>query len=157
MKVIEGELNAAGKKFALVVSRFNEFISKRLLEGALDCLKRHGAKEGDLAVIWVPGSFELPYLASLLAKRKEYDSIICLGTIIRGETPHFNYIATQAARAISQISLSSGIPVIFGLITADNLEQAIERSGMKKGNRGWNAALSAIEMVNLFGKIKKTK
>ncbi|MCK4244814.1 MAG: 6,7-dimethyl-8-ribityllumazine synthase [Candidatus Omnitrophica bacterium] len=155
MKVIEGELNAAGKRFALVVSRFNEFISKRLLEGALDCLRRHGAKEEDLAAIWVPGAFELPYLADLLAKRKKYDSIICLGTIIRGETPHFDYIATQVAKSINQISLSSGIPVIFGVITTDNLEQAIERAGTKKGNRGWSAAMSAIEMVNLFDKTQK--
>ena len=154
MKVIEGELNAAGKRFALVVSRFNEFISKRLLEGALDCLRRHGAAEENLAVIWVPGSFELPYLADLLAKGGKYDSIICLGTIIRGETPHFNYIATQVARSIGQISLASGIPVIFGVITAETIEQAIERAGTKRGNRGWNAALSAIEMVNLFSKIK---
>jgi len=154
MKVIEGQLNAAGKRFALVVSRFNEFISKRLLEGALDCLRRHGAAEENLAVIWVPGSFELPYLADLLAKGGKYDSIICLGTIIRGETPHFNYIATQVARSIGQISLASGIPVIFGVITAETIEQAIERAGTKRGNRGWNAALSAIEMVNLFSKIK---
>ncbi len=155
MKVIEGQLNAAGKRFALVVSRFNEFISKRLLEGALDCLKRHGAAEEDLAVIWVPGSFELPYLASLLAKRKKYDSIICLGAIIRGETPHFDYIASQVSRSINQISLLSDLPVIFGVITVETIEQAIERAGTKRGNRGWSAALSAIEMVSLVSKMQK--
>ena len=154
MKVIEGQLNAESKRFALVVSRFNEFISKRLLEGALDCLKRHGAKEEDLVTIWVPGSFELPYLASLLAKNKKYDSIICLGAVIRGDTPHFDYIATQVSRSIGQISLATGIPVIFGVITADSIEQAIERAGTKRGNRGWSAALSAIEMVSLCDKVK---
>ena len=154
MKVIEGELNAAGKRFALVVSRFNEFISKRLLEGALDCLRRHGAKEENLATIWVPGAFELPYLTSLLAKGKKYDSIICLGVIIRGETSHFNYIASQVSRAIGQISLSSGVPVVFGIVNAETIEQAIERAGAKKGNRGYNSALSAIELADLSDNMK---
>ena len=153
MKVIEGQLNAEGKKFALIVSRFNEFISKRLLEGALDCLKRHGAKDEDLATIWAPGSFELPYLANILAKKGKYDSIICLGAIIRGDTPHFDYIASQVSKSIGQISLTTNVPVIFGVITAETIEQAIERSGIKKGNRGWDAALSAIEMTNLSDKI----
>ena len=154
MKVIEGKLDAEGKRFALVVSRFNEFISKKLLEGALDCLRRHGAKEEDLSVAWVPGSFEIPYLADLLAKKNKYDSIICLGVIIRGETSHFNYIASQVSRAIGQISLSSGIPVIFGVVNAETIEQAIERAGAKKGNRGYDSALSAIEMANLSEQMK---
>ncbi len=154
MKVIEGQLNAENKKFALVVSRFNESISKRLLEGALDCLKRHGVKDEDSTTIWVPGSFELPYLANILAKKGKYDSIICLGAIIRGDTPHFDYIASQVSKSIGQISLTTGIPVIFGVVTTENIEQAIERSGTKLGNRGWDAALSAIEMANLSDKIK---
>lgn len=154
MNIIEGELNGKGKKFALVVSRFNDFISKKLLEGALDCLKRHGTEEKDIDVVWVPGSFEIPYAAGKLAKgRKKYDAILCLGAIIRGETPHFEYVASVAAKGISQIGRETNIPVIFGIITADTVEQAINRAGVKDGNKGWSSALAGIEMANLFSKL----
>ena len=153
MKVIEGELRAEGKKFALIVSRFNELISQKLLEGAIDCLKRHGAEEDNIAVIWTPGSFEIPYIANILAQKKEYDALICLGAVIRGDTPHFNYIANEVSKGIARISLEKEIPVIFGVLTTDNLEQALERAGTKAGNRGFQAALSAIELVNLTKKV----
>jgi 6,7-dimethyl-8-ribityllumazine synthase len=153
VKVHKGILDAKDKNFGIVVSRFNEFITQKLLDGCLDCLKRHNAAEDKVTLVWVPGSFEIPYLASRMANSKKYDAIICLGTIIRGETPHFDYIANQVSRCIAQISLESGVPVIFGIITTDNLEQAIERAGTKAGNRGWDAAISAMEMVDLFNKI----
>jgi 6,7-dimethyl-8-ribityllumazine synthase len=150
MKVYEGKLSARGLKFALVVSRFNELLSKRLLEGALDCLKRHDAKEENLSLVWVPGSFESPLVAKKLAASKKYDAIIVLGTIIRGETPHFDYVAAEAAKGIAKVSLETDVPVAFGIITADTLEQAIDRAGAKAGNKGWQAALSAMEMANLL-------
>lgn len=149
-KVIEGQLIAKGKKFALVASRFNDFITKRLVDGAQDALLRHGAKDGDFDIVWVPGAFELPAVAAKLANSKSYDAVICLGTIIRGSTPHFDYIASEAAKGIAKISLDTGKPVIFGIITADTIEQAIERAGTKDGNKGQDAALSAIEMTNLI-------
>ena len=149
-KVIEGQLIAKGKRFALVASRFNDFITKRLVEGATDALLRHGAKDGDFDIVWVPGAFEIPTIAAALAKSSAYDAIICLGTIIRGSTPHFDYIASEAAKGIAKISLDTGKPVIFGIITADTIEQAIERAGTKDGNKGRDAALSAIEMTNLI-------
>jgi len=148
-----GNLNASGSKFALVVARFNEFFSEKLLEGAIDCLKRHGADEASIDIIRVPGSFEIPYAASRLAKSKKYDSIICLGVVIRGATPHYEYINSEVAKGIAKISLDNNLPVIFGLVTADNLEQAIERCGTKSGNKGFTAAMTAIEMVNLFKEI----
>ncbi|MFQ5753097.1 MAG: 6,7-dimethyl-8-ribityllumazine synthase [bacterium] len=150
IKTREGQLSAKDKRFAIVVGRFNNFISKHLLTGALDCLKRHGAKEEDIEIIWVPGSFEIPMVAHKIAQTKTYSSIICLGVLIRGETPHFEYIATEATKGVAQIALTTGIPTAFGLITADSLEQAIERAGTKAGNKGWDAALSGIEMANLF-------
>ena len=149
-KTYEGKIKGEGLKFALVVSRFNEFISRKLEEGALDALLRHGASEGNISVVRVPGSFEIPYAAKKLADSKEYDAIICLGTIIRGATPHFNYIAQEAAKGIASSALSSGVPIIFGVITADTLEQAIERAGTKSGNKGFDAAVSAMEMANLY-------
>ncbi len=152
-KVHKGILDAKDRSFGIVASRFNEFITQKLWDGCLDCLKRHNAAEDKITLAWVPGSFEIPYLASRMANSKKYDAIICLGTIIRGETPHFNYIANQVSRCIAQISLDSGVPVIFGLITADSLEQAIERAGTKAGNKGWDAAISAMEMVDLFNQI----
>ena len=152
-KVVDGELIAKGKRFCIVASRFNEFVTKRLLEGAVDTLRRHGAKDEEVETVWVPGSFEIPCIANHLAKSKRYNAIICLGTVIRGETPHFDYIANEAAKGIANISLNTGIPAIFGIITADNLEQAMDRAGAKKGNKGRLAALSAIEMVNLLDKI----
>jgi 6,7-dimethyl-8-ribityllumazine synthase len=153
VEVHKGILDAKGKSFGIAVSRFNEFVTQKLLDGCLDCLKRHHAEENKITIVWVPGSFEIPYAASRMANSKKYDAIICLGTIIRGETPHFDYIANQVTRGIAQISLDSGVPVIFGIITTENLEQAIERAGTKAGNKGWDAAISAMEMVDLFTKI----
>ena len=155
IKTLEGQLVVRGKKFGLVTSRFNEFITGKLLEGAIDALTRHGVKEEEMEVVWVPGSFEIPYAAGRMAKSGKYDAIICLGTVIRGDTPHFDYIAGEVAKGIAKISLDTGIPTIFGVITADTLEQAIERAGTKAGNKGRDAALAAIEMVNLFAKMGK--
>jgi len=153
VKTIEGQLIAKGKKFGLIVSRFNDFISKRLLEAAVDTLIRHGAANEDLEVVWVPGAFEITLVASRMARLKKYDALICLGAIIRGATPHFDYIAAETAKGIASVSLTSGKPVAFGIVTADNIEQAIERAGTKQGNKGTDAALSAIEMANLMDKI----
>ncbi len=152
-KVIKGMLDAKGKNFGIVISRFNEFVTQKLLDGALDCLKRHGADDKRITIVWVPGSFEIPYAAQKMAKSKKYDAIICLGTVIRGATPHFDYIATEVAKGIARISQETNVPTILGVITADNLEQAIERAGTKAGNKGWDAALSAIEMAKLFEQI----
>ncbi len=154
-KVYEGKLIAKGIRFGVVVSRFNDFITQKLLHAAKDILIRHEAEEDKIDIVWVPGSFEISYAADFMAKSGKYDTIICLGTIIRGSTPHFNYIATEVSKAVAQISLQTGIPVIFGIITADTLEQAIERAGTKLGNKGASSALAAVEMVNLFRKMKK--
>ncbi len=154
VKVIEGNLIVKGKKFGIVASRFNDFMTKQLVSGCLDALMRHGAEDKDLTVVWVPGAFEIATVAQKLAKSKDYDAVICLGTVIRGATPHFDYIASEVAKGIAKVSQDSGIPVIFGIITADTIEQAVERSGTKDGNKGRDAALSAIEMVNLLEKIK---
>lgn len=154
VKTIQGELIVKGKHFGIVASRFNDFITKRLLDAALDTLIRHGAKESEIEVAWVPGSFEIPLIANKMARSKKYNAVICLGTVIRGATPHFEYIANEAAKGIARINLDTGIPTVFGIITADNIEQAIERAGTKEGNKGKDAALSAIEMVNLLGSIK---
>jgi len=148
-KVIQGEIIAKGKKFGIIASRFNDFITNRLLEGCVDELTRHGAKENDIEVAWTPGAFEIPVLANRMAKSKKYDSIICLGAIIKGATPHFDYIASEASKGIANVSLNTGVPLIFGIITADSIEQAIERAGTKQGNKGRDAARSAIEMANL--------
>jgi 6,7-dimethyl-8-ribityllumazine synthase len=152
-KHFEGKLLGEGLKFGLVVSRFNEFLTGKLLEGAQDALLRHGVSQGDIDVAWVPGAFEIPLIAKKLAQTKRYNAIICLGAVIRGETSHFEYIAAQLARDISRVGLETGLPVIFGVITADTLEQAIERAGTKQGNRGFQAAASAIEMANLFNSL----
>ena len=152
-KEIKGALDAKGKTFGIAISRFNEFITQKLLDGALDCLERHGAEDGKITVVWVPGSFEIPYAAYKMAKSEKFDAVICLGTVIRGQTPHFDYIAGEVSKGVAKISLKTGVPTIFGIITADNLEQAIERAGTKAGNKGWDAALSAIEMVKLFEQI----
>lgn len=149
-KVIEGKISGQGLKFALVVSRFNDFISDRLLQGALDALLRHGVKEADIHVVKVPGSFEIPMVARKLALSKKYHSIICLGTIIRGATSHFEYICSEVSKGVATVGLETGIPTIFGVITADTLEQAIERAGTKSGNKGWSAAIAAMEMANLI-------
>jgi 6,7-dimethyl-8-ribityllumazine synthase len=152
-RMIEGQLKAEGKKFGIVISRFNEMISKSLLSGAFDCLVRHGANEDEITVAYVPGSFEIPLAAKKMAASKKYDAVICLGTIIRGATPHFDYIASEVSKGIAHASMETGIPVIFGIITSDTIEQAIERAGTKSGNKGWDAALSAIEMADLIKKI----
>lgn len=153
-KVIEGKLIAKGQTFGLVASRFNDFMTKELVSGCIDTLVRHGAEEKDITVAWVPGAFEVPMVAQKMAKSKSFDALICLGTIIRGATPHFDYIAAEAAKGVAKVSLDSGIPVIFGIITADSIEQAVERAGSKDGNKGRDAALSAIEMINLSAQIK---
>jgi 6,7-dimethyl-8-ribityllumazine synthase len=153
-KVIEGNLIAKGKKFGIVASRFNDFITKELISGCIDTLVRHGALDNDIAVTWVPGAFEIPTVALRLARLKSYDCIICLGTVIRGATPHFDYIASEVAKGVARVSQESALPVIFGVITADTIEQAIERAGTKDGNKGKDAALSAIEMTNLFMQLK---
>jgi len=149
-KVYEGELVGRGLRFAAVVSRFNEFISSRLLDGARDALLRHGVAEDNLDVAWVPGAFEIPLVARKLAASGRYAAVLCLGAVIRGSTPHFDYVAAEVAKGIAHASLETGVPVIFGVITADNLEQAIERAGTKAGNKGFDAAVSAIEMANLM-------
>tara|TARA_B100002003_G_scaffold16487_3_gene13717 strand:- start:406 stop:894 length:489 start_codon:yes stop_codon:yes gene_type:complete len=151
----EGTLLGKGLKFGVVVSRFNEFITKRLLEGAEDALQRHGVNKDDIDIVRVPGSFEIPLVTKKLAETKTYNAIICLGTVIRGATPHFEYLAAEVSKGIARISLDSGLPVSFGIITADTLEQAIERAGAKEGNKGFTTAVDAIEMANLlknFGK-----
>jgi 6,7-dimethyl-8-ribityllumazine synthase len=149
-KTIQGHLSSSGMRFAIVASRFNEFVTSRLLGGALDALERTGAGEADVTVVRVPGSFEIPLAAKKLVQTRKYDAVICLGTLIRGETPHFEYISSEVTKGISSVSLESGIPVAFGILTADSVEQAIDRAGMKSGNKGFEAAMSAIEMANLL-------
>jgi len=148
-KLFEGMLLGKGLKFGLVVPRFNDFISRRLVEGAQDALLRHGVNEQDIEIAWVPGSFEIPLIAKKLAQTKRYDAVICLGAMIRGGTPHFEYVASEVTKGIAKVSLETGLPIIYGVITADTLEQAIERAGTKEGNKGFEAAVSAIEMANL--------
>ena len=148
-KHFEGMLLGKGLKFGLVISRFNEFITKKLLEGAQDALLRHGVSEDDIEVAWVPGSFEIPLIAQKLAQTKRFDAVICLGAVVRGGTPHFEYIAAEVTKGIAKVGLDTGLPVIYGVITTDNLEQAIERAGTKEGNAGFKAAVEAIEMANL--------
>lgn len=149
-KVYQGKLSGEDKRFGIVVSRFNELLTKKLLEGAIDRLVRHGVKETDIDVFWVPGCFEIPLVAQRLSRTKKYDALICLGAIIKGDTPHFDYIASETAKGIAQVALASGIPVEFGIITAETLEDAIERAGIKKGNKGAQSAEAAIEMANLL-------
>ena len=149
-KHFEGVLLGKGLKFGLVVSRFNEFITKKLLEGAQDALLRHGVNQEDIEIAWVPGSFEIPLIAKKLAQTKRYDAVICLSAVVRGGTPHFEYIAAEVSKGIAKVSLETGLPVIYGVITADTLEQAIERAGTKMGNKGFDAAVTAIEMANLL-------
>lgn len=148
-KTYEGKLLAEGFKFGIVVSRFNEFITKKLLEGALDALGRHGAKDADITVAWVPGTFEVPVIAQKMASSGKHDAVICLGAVIRGATPHFDYIAAEVTKGIAQVGMQTGVPTVYGVITADTIEQAIERAGTKIGNKGFDAAEAAIEMANL--------
>jgi len=153
MKIIEGELQAKGLKFAIVISRFNEFITGKLLEGAKDALLRHGAKEEDIEVVKVPGSFEIPMIAKKMALKGTFNAVICLGTVIRGATPHFEYIAAEVSKGIAMASMETGVPVVFGVLTCDTIEQAVERAGTKSGNKGWDAAMTAIEMAQLLKKL----
>lgn len=152
-KMLEGQLKAQGMRFGLVVGRFNDFISSKLLEGAIDTLKRHGASEEDITVAWVPGAFEIPLVTKKMAAANKYDAVIALGAVIRGSTPHFDYVAAEVSKGVAHVSLESGLPVIFGVLTTDTIEQAIERAGTKAGNKGADAAMAAMEMVDLLGKI----
>ena len=156
-KVLEGKLSAKGMKFGIVVSRFNDFICERLLAGAVDVLLRNGAEDKDIEILKVPGAFEIPQVARKIALTRKFDAVICLGAVIRGATPHFDYIAAEVSKGIAMIGMESEIPVSFGVLTTDNLEQAIERAGSKAGNKGWDAALSAIEMANLYREMKEKK
>jgi 6,7-dimethyl-8-ribityllumazine synthase len=149
-KTIQGDLNAKGMKFGIIASRFNDFITARLVDGALDGLLRHGASDADVEIVRVPGSFEIPLAAQRMARAKRYDAVICLGAVIRGATPHFEYVSAEVSKGVASVSLESGVPVIFGVLTTDTIEQAIERAGTKSGNKGWDAACSAIEMVSLM-------
>ena len=153
-EIIEGRISAEGFRFAIIVSRFNDFISSKLVEGAMDALKRHGGNEDQVSLIKVPGAFEIPLAAKKLAESGKFNAIICLGAVIRGSTPHFDYVAAEVSKGIAQVALESKVPVTFGVLTTDNLEQAIERAGSKLGNKGWDAAIAAMEMVNLFKQIK---
>ncbi|WP_312095782.1 6,7-dimethyl-8-ribityllumazine synthase [Niallia sp.] len=155
-QVFEGNLIGTGLKIGIVVSRFNEFITTRLLSGAEDALKRHGVTENDISVMWVPGVYEIPLAAKKLAASGKYDAIITLGTVIRGATPHFDYVSNEVAKGVANVSLSTEIPVIFGVLTTENIEQAIERAGTKAGNKGWEAAVNAIEMGNLYNQLTKS-
>ena len=147
--VIQGSLSSTGLKFGIIASRFNDFVTSRLLSGALDALERTGASDANIVVVKVPGSFEIPLAAQKLARTKQYDALICLGTLIRGETPHFEYICSEVTKGIAAVSLEAGIPMAFGVLTADTVEQAIDRAGLKSGNKGFDAAMSAVEMANL--------
>jgi len=153
MKIIEGELQAKGLKFGVIVSRFNDFITSKLLEGTLDALRRHGADEKDIDVVKVPGSFEIPLIAKKLAAKGTYSAIICLGTVIRGATPHFEYVSAEVSKGIASASMETGVPIAFGIITSDTIEQAVERAGTKSGNKGWDAAITAIEMAQVVKKL----
>lgn len=153
MKKFEGELQAKGLKFAIIISRFNDFITSKLLDGAVDALIRHGAEEQNIDVIKVPGSFEIPLTAKIVAGKKSHDAVICLGTVIRGATPHFDYVAAEAAKGIATASMETGVPIAFGVLTTDTIEQAVERAGTKSGNKGWDAAMVAIEMAQLLKKL----
>ncbi|MBC8315348.1 MAG: 6,7-dimethyl-8-ribityllumazine synthase [Bacteroidales bacterium] len=153
MKTIEGKLEAKGLKFGIVTSRFNEFISSKLLAGCLDGLSRHGVDDNDIEMVWSPGSFEIPFLAKKMAQSGKYNTVICLGAVIRGATPHFDYVAAEVSKGIASVSLEAGVPVIYGVLTTDSIEQAIERAGTKSGNKGFDVALTAIEMANVIPQI----
>jgi len=155
-KVFEGQLDARGLRFALIVSRFNSFVTERLLAGALDALQRTGAEESGIEIVRVPGSWEMPAAAAALARQKRFDAIICLGAVIRGETPHFDYIAAEAAKGLAQVSMETGVPVAFGVLTTNTLEQAIDRAGAKGGNKGFEAAMTAVEMANLLKALRQS-
>jgi 6,7-dimethyl-8-ribityllumazine synthase len=153
VKVFEGKFVAENLKFGIVVARFNEFINAKLLEGALDALKRHGAAEEDIHIVWVPGAFEIPLAAQKMAVSTKYDAVICLGTVIRGGTSHYDYVCNEVSKGVAQVGMATGVPTIFGVLTTENIEQAIERAGTKAGNKGFDAAVTAIEMANLLKEI----
>lgn len=155
MKTLEGKLNAGNHKFGIIVGRFNEFIGSKLLDGALDALKRHGSSEENIEIAWTPGAFEIPLVAKKMAKSKKYDAIICLGAVIRGATPHFDYVSAEVSKGIAHVTLETEVPIIFGILTTDSIEQAIERAGTKSGNKGFDVAVTAIEMVNLLKTIEE--
>ncbi len=155
MKKLEGKLDAGSHKFGIIVGRFNEFIGSKLLDGAIDALKRHGASEANIEIAWTPGAFEIPLIAKKMAKSKKYDAVICLGAVIRGATPHFDYVSAEVSKGIAHVTLETEVPVIFGILTTDNIEQAIERAGTKSGNKGFDVAVTAIEMVNLIKTIEE--
>lgn len=155
MKKLEGKLTAENHRFGIIVGRFNEFIGGKLLDGALDALKRHGASESNIEIAWTPGAFEIPLVAKKMAASEKYDAIICLGAVIRGATPHFDYVSAEVSKGIAHVSLETGIPAIFGILTTDSIEQAIERAGTKSGNKGFDAAVTAIEMINLLKTIEE--
>jgi len=148
--ILQGELDAGSYRYGIIARRFNEIITKRLVDGAMDCLTRHGAANEQCEIIYCPGAFEIPLVAARAIELKKYDALICLGAVIRGDTPHFTYIASEVTKGVASLSLQSGIPISFGILTTDSMEQALERAGLKHGNKGWEAALSAIEMLNLF-------
>jgi 6,7-dimethyl-8-ribityllumazine synthase len=152
--VIEGVLDATGKRFGIVASRFNELITRKLVDGAMDCLVRHNAADKSITLVWVPGAFEIPLAAQRMARTKKYDAIVCVGAVIRGGTPHFEYVASEVSKGIAKVMLDDDVPVVFSVLTTDSIEQAIERAGTKSGNKGWDGALSAIEMADLLGKIR---
>jgi 6,7-dimethyl-8-ribityllumazine synthase len=149
-RAYEGALTGEGLRFGIVIARFNDFISSKLLSGALDCLGRHGTEADGIETAWVPGSFEIPLVAERMARSGRYDAVICLGAVIRGSTPHFDFVAAEVAKGVARVTLDTGLPVIFGVLTTDTIEQAVERAGTKSGNKGWDAALSALEMANLL-------
>ena len=153
-RVHGGKLNAQGKRFALVVSRFNDLVTTRLLDGALDCLQRHGAADEDIEVAWVPGAFELPIVAQKMAQTGRFDVVTCLGCIVRSDTPHFDYVAGESSKGIARVGLDTGVPITFGVITADTVDQAVQRAGVKSGNRGWDAGMNAVEMASLVAAIE---
>jgi len=153
MKIIEGKLNAGQHRYGIIVGRFNEFISSKLLGGALDALKRHDADEENIEIVWAPGAFEIPVIAQKMARTKRFDAIICLGAVIKGSTPHFDYVSAEVSKGVASVSLDNSIPVIFGVLTTDSIEQAIERAGTKAGNKGFDAAMAAMEMANIMAEI----
>lgn len=157
LQKIEGMLSAEGRRFGIVISRFNSLVTGRLLEGALDCLRRHGAQENNITVVYCPGSFEIPQVAARLIRSGQFNAIVCLGCVIRGETPHFDYIASEVTRGLGSLALETGTPIAFGILTTDSLEQALERAGAKAGNKGWDAALTAIELASTFHQLTEGK
>jgi 6,7-dimethyl-8-ribityllumazine synthase len=151
--VYEGNLSGEGRRFGIVISRMNEFVSLRLLEGAMDCLRRHGASDADITIAWVPGAFDIPAVAKRMGDSGGFDAVVCLGAVIRGATPHFDYVAAEVAKGVANVGLATGVPTVFGVVTADNIEQAIERAGAKAGNRGWDAARAALELADLYARM----